>query len=278
MRRASLALLVMMAGAAAPAFLAPGFGMLGAQEAPASESSAPRLSPAGDAKVDGKTWKAFSGPGGLRVLAASPFDDATLPRLERVAEAAASWSALRAVELRAETSGEEGDAYVVLVTQALSGGKDYAPNLPSGIRLRFAGALLYDFRVKSGDYFVRVKGVLVDEASLASEIAKAADDPAAFIAERDPAWAAGRIVELESTIESSAQAIEAIRTQLAAEMNRGFFGNPRHVPPAIVEAIRSLKRESPTAPRAEAAAVLKERGIKASAREIDAVYRAWFGE
>ncbi len=278
MRRASLALLTMVLGAAAQASLAPSLGTLGAQETTAPASGAPRLSPAGEAKVDGRTWKAFSGPGGLRVLAATPFDEATLPRLERVAEAVASWRALRATELRAETSGEEGDAYVALVTKALSGDKDYAPNLPAGIRLRFAGALLYDFRVKSGDYFVRVRGVLVDEASLASEIAKAADDPAAFIAERDPAWAAGRIVELESTIESSAQAIEAIRAQLAAEMNRGFFGNPRHIPPATVEALRALKRDSPAASRAEAAAVLKELGIKASAREIDAVYRAWFGE
>jgi len=248
------------------------------------------LGPAGETRIDGKTWVTFTAPGGLRVLAASPLPDYALPRLERVASAVESWTAIRATELRADYGGQaDGDDYVVLVSSVRSGTSEYAGNVGSGIRLRFTGALVYDFRVKAADYFVRVRGVLMDDASLAGEIAKASDDPAGYIAERDPAWAAGRIVDLEASItksietmqslrDASAGSMENLRGALAAQMNKGLFGPPKPVSAEVIALVHELKKNSAGATRADAAALAKERGIKAGAKELDAVFRVWYAE
>ncbi len=248
------------------------------------------LGPAGETKLDGKTWVTFTAPSGLRVLAAAPLPDAAVQKLERVAAAVASWSAIRATELRADYSGQaDGDDYVVLVSSVRSGQTDYAGNVSSGIRLRFTGALVYDFRVKAADYFVRVRGVLMDDASLAGEIAKAVDDPAGYIAERDPAWAAGRIGDLEASItesldamqsmrDASAGSMENLRTALAAQMNKGLFGPPKPVSAEVIALVHQLKKTSAGATRADAASLAKERGIKASAKELDVVFRVWYPE
>ncbi|OHD20457.1 MAG: hypothetical protein A2Y38_06685 [Spirochaetes bacterium GWB1_59_5] len=248
------------------------------------------LGAAGETRLDGKTWVSFNAPSGLRVLAASPLPEYALPRLERVAAAVAAWSSISATELRADYSGQaDGDDYVVLVSSVRSGQSDYAKNVNSGIRLRFTGALVYDFRVKADDYFVRVRGVLMDDASLAGEIAKAADDPADYIAERDPAWAAGRIMELEASItksqetmqsleEAASESMENLRKALAAQMNKGLFGPPKPVAAEVIALVQELKKTSAAATRADAAALAKERGIKASAKELEAIFRVWYSE
>ncbi|MBU1081116.1 MAG: hypothetical protein KKB59_11575 [Spirochaetes bacterium] len=247
--------------------------------APSSWADDETLRPSGEAKVDGRTWASFAGPGGMRVLASTPLPDYARPRLERTVAAVGAWTAITPTEIRAVYGeGTEGDDYLVLVSGVSAGGSDYVKNIPSGIRLRFSGALMYDFRVKSGDYFVRVRGVLMDDLSLASEIAKATDDPAGYIAERDPAWAAARLVELGATIESSDTAIESLRASLAAQFNRGFFGRPRPVSQAIVDLVKEMKRTDPGTDRAAAAVAAKQRGINASAKELDAVFSIWFGE
>lgn len=255
-----------------------------------SWSESANLGVAGETKIDGRTWVTFTASDGLRILAAAPLPDNALPRLERVVAVVKSWTSIHATELRADYSDQgDGDDYIILVSNVHSGKTDYAGNVSSGIRLRFNGALLYDFRVKAADYFVRVRGVLMDDTSLAGEIAMAADDPAGYIAERDPAWAAGRIVELESSItdsletvqrisDASTSSMENLRMALAAQMNKGLFGPPKPVAAEVLALVHELKKTSAEATRADAAALAKKRGIKASAKELDAVFRVWYPE
>lgn len=275
---------------AKPAAIAALICLFAGMSAAPSWAESGSLGAAGETRLDGKTWVTFTTPNGLRVLAASPLPEYALPRLERVTAAVESWTAIRATELRADYSGQaDGDDYIVLVSSVRSGQSDYAKNVNSGIRLRFTGALVYDFRVKAADYFVRVRGVLMDDASLAGEIAKAADDPAGYIAERDPAWAAGRIGELEASItvsletmqglrDASAGSMENLRKALAAHMNRGLFGPPKPVTTEVIALVHELKKTSAGATRADAAALAKERAIKASAKELDAIFRVWYSE
>lgn len=238
-----------------------------------------QLTPEGEVAIDGKPWVVYSDPGGMRVLVARPIPGYAIERLERVVSFVRAWKVIAPSEIRADFSGgEEGGDYVVIVSRVTSASKDYATHIPSGIRLRFSGTLLYDFRVKSGDYFVRVRGVLVDDASLVEEIAMAVDYPAAYIAERDPSWAASRILELEGTIESSRLAIGALRESLAAHMNKGLFGRPRPVSAAMVELVYRLKLEKPDADRAMALVYAKSMGHTTSTKEIDIIFSVWFGE
>jgi len=327
------------------------------------------LTPAGETRVDNRTWLVFTGPGGLKVLAAAPMPAGAEIRISRVVSFMAGWTAIRPTEVRVSFS-EEGDDYAVLVSSIESNGKQYAGNVPGGLRLRFAGALGFDFRVKSGEYFVRVRGVMMDDVSLAAEVALAADDPTGYIAARDLTWAASRIGELDArsiglqdatasladragTLENRAQAVEdravalegrattvegrattvedratkledrsaalelraqaledraakleqqlaaaeasivALRTELttrtddiveklrialAQALNSGMFGSNKPVTPDAIKLVLEMKKANPAVDRVAVAAEVKKRGLKVSTKEIDIVFKVWFGE
>jgi hypothetical protein len=313
----------------------------------AQESSA--LNPAGQATIDGRSWLAFTGPGGMRVLALSPFPADAGRRLERTVAVVSAWPTIRVTEVRAESS-KGVDDYMLFFSSIQSGGKDYSANVPGGLRLRYDGALMYDFRVRSGDYFVRVRGILMDEKSLIAEIVKAVNDPGGYIAERDPAWLALQVErldkvnatlerrtdqldsrtveinqrltrkadenaakarEIEATVETRLAEFDAIievlqeeaaedrrtfeetinsnqalikslagslRLALASEMNKGLFGGPKPLDPALIDHVVTLKESASGTDREAALESAKAAGLSAKAKQIDIIFRIWFGE
>lgn len=329
------------------------------------------LIPGGQATIDGRAWLTFTGPNGMRILALAPFPEDARQRLEHTVSVVSSWPTIRVTELRAESS-KGVDDYVLSFPSIQHQGREYSANVPGGLRLRFDGALMFDFRVRSSDYFVRVRGVLMDEASLIAEIAKAVQDPGAYIAERDPSWLALRIEQLDRsstqmdrridqldsrtveinrrltqktdenaarvmgiedrinsrieqvlalvetrsaetrslvqlmatdfdtrlgqvqeqaaedrrTFEATLSANQALfaslagslRLALASEMNKGLFGGPKPLDPSVLDHIIDLKAGNSAADRATALESAKAAGLKTKAKEIDIIFRVWFGE
>jgi len=343
----------------------------------AQESSG--LNPTGQSTIDGRSWLTYTGPGGIRILALAPFPADAGKRLERTVAVISSWPTIRVTEVRAESS-KGVDDYVLSFSSIESEGREYSANVPGGLRLRYDGALMYDFRVRSGDYFVRVRGILMDETSLIAEIAKAVHDPGGYIAERDPSWLALRIEQLdkfnmqlerradqldsrtveinrrltqktdetatllvESTLElktlldartrdanviiearsaefrslmaamaadfdarleliqqeaaedrnrletSFNASLEAnqtrfesvsgtLRLALASEMNKGLFGGPKPLDAAVFDHVMAMKEGNPGTDRVAVLESAKAAGLKAKAKEIDIIFRIWFGE
>lgn len=239
---------------------------------------AEELIPGKEIKLDGKNWQEFSGFKDLKILLSIPYNEDAVRRLERCASVIASWTQINAVEMRAEESENDGDSYIVLVNKVIFKDKDYSANLPSGIRLRFDGVLSYDFRLKTGEYFVRLRGILIDDKSLVGEIAKAVTDPLGYITERDPAWAAGRISVLEQTIEASSASIEILRRQMAANLNKTFFGGPKPVTEVIISLVLKLKAGNMATTREDAINAAKAEGLITNKKEIDAIFKVWFNE
>ncbi|MFH2116017.1 MAG: hypothetical protein ABIJ86_16065 [Spirochaetota bacterium] len=347
------------------------------------------LNPTGQSMRDGRAWLTYTGPGGMRILALAPFPEEAGKRLEKTVAVISSWPTIRVTELRAESS-KGVDDYVLSFSSIQSEGREYSASVPAGLRLRFDGALMYDFRVRSGDYFVRVRGVLMDEASLIAEIVKAVNDPGGYIAERDPSWLAlrleqldkftiqlngradqlnnradqqdgradqldsrtteinkrltqktdetaalldGRTLEFEALLETRTRDGEAfiearsaefrslmeamatdidtrleqvqkeatedreklgasisanqaqfekvaeiLRLALASEMNKGLFGGPKPLDPAVFDHVMTLKAGNSGTDRVAALESAKAGGLKPKAKEIDIIFRIWFGE
>lgn len=294
---------------------------------PLQAQSDSTLSQGGQTTIDGRAWQLFTGPGDLRILALSPFPAEARQRLDRTVSVISSWATIKVTELRAESS-KGVDDYVLSFSSIQSGGRDYSANVPGGLRLRFDGALMYNFRVRSGDYFVRVRGVLMNEASLIAEIAKAVQDPGGFIAERDPAWLASRIEQLdrsntqldsrtaelnrrltqkadetaakfretetrlgqvqqeaaedrrrlEEALSAKQTSVESLRMALASQMNKGFFGSLKPLDPPVLDHVLALKAGNPSADRTLALQSANAAGLKTKAKEIDIIFRVWFGE
>ncbi|MFW6253251.1 MAG: hypothetical protein ACOC4F_04900 [bacterium] len=192
-------------------------------------------------------------------------------------------------------------------------GVNLLPNVPAGLRFRFDQVLEYDFRVRVGEFFIRLQGQYVDEEQFASRVVRAVRDPVAFLDSLRPEIVADRLNELDSLTEAltgmvdelqadverlseenqrlnelvQEQAVqngallaelEVLRTGALAVANQSFFGRLRSIDPELVAAVISIKEENPALTQDEVSSALSDQGISASRSELAAVLAVYFGE
>lgn len=124
-----------------------------------------------------------------------------------------SWQSLTLARVNLSLEGDTLRA-LIIPSRFVYQGKDLLPHIPGGLFFATAGEeVTFDFRVKSGDYFIRFQGQLIDEPSLLSHLRAAIDDPAQYIRNNDPTYLSSRI--------------DGLRDQLVAlgEQNRTLITN-----------------------------------------------------
>ena len=80
-------------------------------------------------------------------------------------------------------------------------GIDLTRYLPSGMQFFYDTYLDYDFRMKVGSIFVRMRGQYFDETQYSERLVSAARDPALFVAANDPEYLVRRILSTEEEID-----------------------------------------------------------------------------
>ena len=120
------------------------------------------------------------------------------------------WAGIGAAKWTFSTEGDQV-RLLCLPSRVEYRGRDLLPNLPGGLSFASSGQeISYDFRVKSGDYFIRIQGQLVDEESLLNRLALAVDNPVIYIRNNDPSFLSARIDELRN------QALAIVEQEKAA--------------------------------------------------------------
>ena len=182
----------------------------------------------------------------------------------------------------------------------VSGARDLKPFVPSGLSFSIEGDRVeYDFRIKSGAYFLRLAGRLQTEALFLDRLVRAIDNPAAYARDNDPDYLARQLAELSEALEAEktaraaseskvaameAQAAEqekalgAVQAAAMAAHAKGAFGAPKPIPAEVVEGVRKAKAAKPNATAAEVATSLKNDKIAATDRQIKAVLAVLYGE
>ena len=182
----------------------------------------------------------------------------------------------------------------------VSGARDLKPFVPSGLSFSIDGDRVeYDFRIKSGAYFLRLAGRLQTEALFLDRLVRAIENPAAYARDNDPDYLARQLAELSESLEAEKTARTASEAKVAALEARtaeqekalgsvqaaamaahakGAFGAPKPIPAEVVEGVRKAKAAKPNATAAEVATSLKNDKIAATDRQIKAVLAVIYGE
>jgi hypothetical protein len=104
-----------------------------------------------------------------------------------------SWKSLTLAKVNLSLEGDTLRS-LIIPSRFVYQGKDLLPHIPGGLFFVTAGEeVSFDFRVKSGDYFIRFQGQLIDEQSLLNHLSAAIDDPAQYIRNNDPTYLSSRI-------------------------------------------------------------------------------------
>jgi len=146
-------------------------------------------------KKNGTVVYSATGPA-VPVLSFENWDDLsnkTVDLMRSLYGTLSSWQSLTLAKVN--LSIEEDTLRVLIIpSRFVYQGKDLLPHIPGGLFFATAGeGVTFDFRVKSGDYFIRFQGQLIDEPSLLNHLNAAIDDPAQYIRNNDPTYLSSRI-------------------------------------------------------------------------------------
>lgn len=171
--------------------------------------------PQGEKRVDGLPYTVLKDASGLLVLYYADIDptEKDMLGLKAAIAVVAGWEGVTVAEFRYMIRSGVASA-VIIPSRVTFDGKNLLPYVQSGIRFNFGDSMEYDFRIRSGDFSLRVKGVYSSEKALLSAVDSAAQDPANYFAKRDPQYLLTRIEELEEALASSDGAFATYRDQV----------------------------------------------------------------
>ncbi len=247
----------------------------------------------GEKTIDGVSYTILANKDGNELqFRSEPEPSAT--RLKALSELEGTLRSWKSLDIAAIRAVNESDRLILTVVprKVEYNGQDLVSALPGGLVFYFVSAVEYDFRVKAGDYIVRIRGFFGPEGELMGLVESALKDPVAYLAQRDPQYAIRRMAEFNAmitdlqkadadqsaTVKALRKALEDSQNSLMATMNKGFFGGPKPLNAAMVAKLVELKAASPALDRKGAAAALKAAGMNVSAKEIDIVFAVKFGE
>lgn len=253
----------------------------------------------------GKTVYSFSSSGGVKfsVESAGQISVASARSAFRLLDAILPWKSLTPGTQQFRIEGNLVTLRLV-PGKLVSSGRDLKPFVPSGLSFSIEGDRLeYDFRIKSGSYFLRLAGRLQTEAIFMDRLVKAIDDPASFARDNDPEFLArqlaelseafeaekkasdakvaaleSKVADLESRSSEQEKALTAVQAAAMAVHAKGMFGAPKPIPAEVVQGVKKAKAAKPAATAAEVMASLKNDKIAATDRQVMAVLAVLYGE
>jgi hypothetical protein len=164
----------------------------------------------------------FSAPGDIKFGVESPVEltEQILRTVFRLWDNVFSWTSLTPGSQNFRIAGDSATLRLV-PGRFVADGRDLAPFVPSGLSFTISGDRIeYDFRLKSGAYFIRLAGRLQNETVFLERFRRAVDDPAAFARENDPDYISRRIVELQEALENADEAQKAANERRKRPMRR----------------------------------------------------------
>jgi prefoldin subunit 5 len=109
------------------------------------------------------------------------------------------WKSMKAPGLRVTLNGTAAQALVIPATYSYDG-MDFTKLIPSGMQFYLGVLLEYDFRMKVGSIFLRMKGQFFDEDQLGTRMASAARDPVKFLEQTDPEYLYRTLQEVTTSL------------------------------------------------------------------------------
>lgn len=150
--------------------------------------------------------------------------------------------------------------FVIYPDKLMYNNNDFKSFFPSGMAFYYNTALFYDITMKVGDLMPKVAGAYVSPDDLLSEIKSASIMPDMYMYDT---YFLKRLERLEKA--------------LMAVSKKNIFGQTSEVSEDIVLAVRSMYNENPKITKKEVADKLKQKNIKATAADINAVFMVYLG-
>jgi hypothetical protein len=168
---------------------------------------------------------------------------------------------------------EEGILQAVLVPSELKyNNKDLTPYLTSGLIFSVENSVLvYNFRIRKDNYFLRINGSFVSEKVLCDKLVEAVSTPQTFVQRRDPDY-------LLSNLDRLSRENEALKRAVIALGNRGFFNSYEPVDDKLIDRVISIKTQKPAITPKEIEETLDKEKMPYTSKAVVLILNVYFNE
>ncbi len=164
---------------------------------------------------------------------------------------------------RGRVNIEPGDYYhfILYPDSFIYNGIEFKDYMPSGLSFRYDSALFYDITLKVDDFLPRSSGAYVSPDDFLEQL-----------------YSVYILPELYLQGDVLLRRIERLESALMAISKKGLFSKSSEVKDEIVIAVVLLHNENPNITIKEATDALKEQGLDASKKDVEAVFMIYLGE
>jgi hypothetical protein len=205
----------------------------------------------------------LSGPGGKTATVASvvPFDQTIAAKVGKALETAWALPGLSGTRASAAVETASRFRIVLFPDRFMINGKDYLSYLPAGVAFYYDTVLFYDITLKVDNLLPKVYGAYVSPDDVLQQIQTAVVLPERYMYD---AYLLDRIERLE-------------RGLMAVSKKSLFSSKPSPVDPEVVSVILGMYNADPSITKDAVTAEFKNRGMKVSSADINAVFMVYLG-
>lgn len=168
---------------------------------------------------------------------------------------------------------EEGILQAILIPSELKyNDTDLTSYLTTGMIFSVENSVLvYNFRIRKDNYFLRINGSFVSEKVLCDKLVEAVSTPQTFVQRRDPDY-------LLATLDKLSRENEALKRAVIALSNRGIFSSDGPVDDKLIDRVITIKTQNPTITPKEIEATLDKEKISYTSRAVILILNVYFNE
>ncbi len=182
-----------------------------------------------------------------------------------------SWQSIKIKEIRFVS--EAGAINVLIMPESvLWNSADITSNLTAGMVFSSENqSLIYNFRIKKDNYFLRINGAYISEKVLCDKMLEAVQTPQTFVQRRDPDYLLSHIVRMDVEM-------DLIRKTAIALNNKGIFSSDGPVDDAVIKKVVQLKRANSKATKKEIKDSLTKEKINVTDKALELIFNVYFYE
>jgi hypothetical protein len=182
-----------------------------------------------------------------------------------------SWQSIKIKEIRFVS--ESGAVNVLIMPESvLWNSVDITSNLTAGMAFSLENqSLVYNFRIKKDNYFLRINGAYISEKVLCDKMLEAVQTPQTFVQRRDPDYLLSHIDRMDAEM-------DMIRKAVIAMNNKGIFSNDGPVDDAVIKKVVQMKRADSKATKKQIKDILTKEKINVTDKALELIFNVYFYE
>ncbi len=204
-------------------------------------------------------------------------DPSELTRVKTLCEKVFDIPGIKPKKLLIQVGGDQLEGLLIPESVVIDN-KNITDSVQNGLLFIYGGTFVHDFRIKSKNILVRIRGRFETPQILTKKILEAWENPELYARKNDPDYFSDRLSNHDEQLLKLTDEVEFLKRNLLYFQNVGFLSPPKNVDEKALQKVLALKRAETKLTLKEISEKCKAESLKISEQEIKLIFTIYFNE